>query len=254
MSEHVTATIGGGVLEIAFARPDKKNALNSAMYEAICQAMDAARDDAAVRAILFHGEGDSFTAGNDLADFAKVASGGSEGLAAAAFIDRLIAAEKPIVVAVQGQAVGIGTTMLLHADLVFVAEDARLATPFVNLALVPEAVSSRLLPQRIGHARAFAMFALGESLSGAEAATLGLANRALPAAEVLAAARAAAAALAQRPPGAVQAAKRLMRDGPALSAQNRAELAVFRERLQSAEAAEAFTAFMERRPPDFTKF
>jgi enoyl-CoA hydratase/carnithine racemase len=143
--------------------------------------------------------------------------------------------------------------MLLHCDLVFVANDAKLTTPFVNLALVPEAASSMLMPARIGHARAFAMFALGEGLTGEQAAQLGLANVALPASEVGAAARAAAAKLALRPPGAVMATKRLMRDGETILTQLRTEGAIFGERLKSAEAMEAFMAFQQKRAPDFSK-
>ncbi len=254
MSEHVRISGDGPVREITFARPEKKNALSNAMYRAARAALEEAATDPAVRVVLFTGEGEAFTAGNDLADFAAVASGQSGTLEALPFIEALAAFDKPIVAAVPGLAVGIGTTMLLHCDLVFLAEGARLTTPFVDLALVPEAASSLLLPARIGHARAFAMFALGEPLGAQEAFALGLANRVLPAAEVLPAARQAAAMLAAKPPGAVRATRRLMRDAEALLAQTRAESEVFRERLQSAEAREAFTAFMERRPPDFSQF
>jgi enoyl-CoA hydratase/carnithine racemase len=197
--------------------------------------------------------GDSFSAGNDLADFASAAAGG-EAPAGSGFIQAIARFPKPLVAAVPGIAVGVGTTMLLHCDLVYVAIDARLTTPFINLALVPEAASSLLMPALIGHARAFAMFALGEGLTGAEAARLGLANAALPAAEVLSAARDAARRLAQRPAGAVMAAKKLMRQRDAILDQIHAEGAIFAERLRSPEAMEAFTAFREKRAPDFSKF
>jgi enoyl-CoA hydratase/carnithine racemase len=154
---------------------------------------------------------------------------------------------------VSGLAVGVGTTMLLHCDLVYVAETAKLTTPFVNLALVPEAASSILLPARIGHVRAFAMFALGEGLSGEQACALGLANKVLPSDRVLPAAREAARTLATRPLGAVVAAKKLMRAKKTILAQMDEESAVFAERLRTAEAREAFSAFAERRPPDFSK-
>jgi enoyl-CoA hydratase/carnithine racemase len=157
------------------------------------------------------------------------------------------------VAAVPGLAVGVGTTMLLHCDLVFMAEGAKLSTPFVNLALVPEAASSLLLPARIGHVRAFAMFALGEAISAAEAFSLGLANKVLPKDDVLAAARQAAQALATRPLGAVVATKRLMREKQRILCRMAEEGAVFAQRLQSNEAREAFNAFAERRQPDFTK-
>ena len=143
--------------------------------------------------------------------------------------------------------------MLLHCDLVYLAEGAKLSTPFVNLALVPEAASSMLLPARIGHVRAFAMFALGESISAAEALSLGLANKVLPKDEVLPAAREAAKTLTTRPLGAIVATKKLMRDKDRILARMDEESAVFAQRLQTDEAREAFKAFAERRQPDFMK-
>jgi enoyl-CoA hydratase/carnithine racemase len=253
MTEHLKVTQDAGVLEIIFARPEKKNALSNAMYRAATEALERADNDPAIRVVLFGAEGDAFTAGNDIADFAKAAAGGPRDLAAFGFITALGRAEKPIVAAVSGLAVGVGTTMLLHCDLVYVAETAVLTTPFVNLALVPEAASSLLLPGRIGHARAFAMFALGESISGAEAFTLGLANKVLPRDDVLPVARAAARKLAVQPLGAVVATKKLMRDRERILARMSEESAVFGQRLQTAEAREAFRAFAERRPPEFTK-
>jgi enoyl-CoA hydratase/carnithine racemase len=169
------------------------------------------------------------------------------------YLSALARAQKPYVVAVQGLAVGIGVTMLMHFDLVYIAEDAKLTTPFVNLALVPEAASSWLLPARIGYARAFAMFALGEPVDGKTAATIGIANLALPKAEVRAKALAAAKALASRPSGAVKATKQLMRDAVAIQATMNREAEIFGARLKTAEAAEAFSAFAERRQPDFSK-
>jgi enoyl-CoA hydratase/carnithine racemase len=150
--------------------------------------------------------------------------------------------------------VGIGVTMLLHCDLVFVAEDAKLSTPFVNLALVPEAASSILLQARIGYARAYAMFALGEPIDGRTAASIGLANAAFPASEVRAKAFAAAKALASRPIGALQATKELMRDSETIAAVIARETEIFGARLRSPETAEALRAFAERRAPDFSKF
>ena len=143
--------------------------------------------------------------------------------------------------------------MLLHCDLVYVAETAKLSTPFVNLALVPEAASSMLLPARIGHVRAFAMFALGEGLSAAEALALGLANKVLPKDTVLPAAREAARTLATRPLGAIVATKKLMRDKEWILRRMDEEGAIFAQRLQTEEAREAFKAFAERRQPDFTR-
>jgi enoyl-CoA hydratase/carnithine racemase len=249
----VQICVEDGVMEIFWNRPKKKNALSNAMYRAASAALARAEADAAIRAVLVGSVGDSFSAGNDLADFAAAAAGG-EPPGGTAFLQALVRFPKPLVAAVRGVAVGIGTTMLLHCDLVYVASDAKLTTPFINLALVPEAASSLLLPALLGHTRAFAMFALGEALSGADAARLGLANAALPAAEVVAAARDAARRLAQRPAGAVMAAKQLMRRREPIVQQMQAEGAVFSERLRSPEAMEAFTAFREKRAPDFSKF
>jgi enoyl-CoA hydratase/carnithine racemase len=248
----VEISVDDGVMAIVWNRPGKKNALTNAMYRVAIGALARAEEDSAIRVVLISSSGDSFSAGNDLADFAAVATSG-EVPAASGFIEAISQFPKPIVAAVPGLAVGVGTTMLLHCDLVFVASDAKLTTPFVNLALVPEAASSMLLPARIGHVRAFAMFALGEALTGAEAAQLGLANAALPVAEVIPAAREAAKKLALRPAGAVMATKKLMRDRAALLAHIRTETAIFGERLRSAEAAEAFAAFREKRAPDFSK-
>ena len=254
MSEHIKLKEEDGVLEITFARPDKKNALSNAMYRAAREALESAQTNKAVRAVLFSAEGDAFTAGNDLSDFANVANGQAGERQAHPFIEALGRAEKPIVAAVPGLAVGVGTTMLLHCDLVYVTENVKLSAPFVNLGLVPEAASSMLLPARIGFVRAFAVFALGESISGAEAVALGLANKMLPKDELLKTARADAKKLAQKPPGSLVSTKKLMRDVAALLARMDAESLIFGERLKSDEAREAFRAFAERRPPDFSKF
>jgi enoyl-CoA hydratase/carnithine racemase len=166
MTEHVKNEISDGVMTLTLQRPEKKNALTGAMYNALSEALKQTEADASVRVVLFQGDGDSFTAGNDLADFASQARGESAvDSPAHRFIETISKVGKPLVAAVQGNAVGIGTTMLLHCDLVYLADNARLFTPFVNLALVPEAASSWLLPLRIGHARAYAMFALGEPMA-----------------------------------------------------------------------------------------
>jgi enoyl-CoA hydratase/carnithine racemase len=254
MTEHIKIKQDGAVLEIIFARPDKKNALSNVMYRAATEALNGAEKNQAIRVVLLGSEGDAFTAGNDLADFASAASGTGVELAAHSFIEALVRADKPIVAAVPGLAVGVGTTMLLHCDLVYVAEGAKLSTPFVNLALVPEAASSMLLPARIGYVRAFAMFALGDALSAQEALALGLANKVLPKDEVLPAAREAARILATRPLGAIVATKKLMRDKERMLRRVDEEGAIFAQRLQTDEAREAFRAFADRRQPDFTKF
>jgi len=253
MSEHIKLLQEDGVLEITFARPEKKNALTNAMYDAACEALEGAQTNKAIRVVLFNAEGNAFTAGNDIAEFANVANGQAGELRAHRFIEALARAEKPIIAAVSGLAVGVGATMLLHCDLVYVSETAKLSTPFVNLGLTPEAASSLLLPARIGHVRAFAMFALGESVSGAEAIALGLANKMLPQDEVLTAARTAAKALAQKPAGSVMLTKRLMRDVPTLLTRIGEESLIFEKRLKSDEAREAFRAFAERRQPNSSK-
>jgi enoyl-CoA hydratase/carnithine racemase len=254
MSNILTA-VEDGVLRLTLNRPEKKNALTNAMYSELAAGLERAESDPAIRVVLLDAEGDAFSAGNDLGDFAAVASGASDRreMHSGKYLSALARAQKPYVVAVQGLAVGIGVTMLMHFDLVYIAEDAKLTTPFVNLALVPEAASSWLLPARIGHARAFAMFALGEPVDGKTAAAMGIANLALPQAEVRAKALAAAKALATRPAGALRATKQLMRDAAAIQATMHREGEIFGARLKTAEAAEAFKAFAERRPPDFSK-
>ena len=255
MSDHVRVSLEDGILRILLARPEKKNALTNAMYAALGAALDRAESDPGVRVVLFEAEGAAFTAGNDIGDFAAVAAGTAprSEMKVHTFLGALARARKPYVAAVQGLAVGIGVTMLMHCDLVYVAEDAKLTTPFVNLALVPEAASSWLIPLRVGHARAFAMFALGEPVDGRTAAQLGIANSALPASEVRAKALAAARTLAAKPSGALQATKALMRESERIATIIARETEIFSARLQTAEAAEAFRAFAERRPPDFTK-
>lgn len=254
MTVHVRIGIDSNIMRITLARPEKKNALTNAMYVAIGQALTRAENDPSVRVVLFEGEGDAFTAGNDIAEFAAVASGAmprSE-MQTHIFLEALARGQKPYIAAVHGLAVGIGVTMLMHCDLAYVAEDARLSTPFVNLALVPEAASSWLIPARIGYTRAFAMFAFGEPMDGKTAASIGLVTAAVPASEVRAKALAAAKVLATKPPGALQATKKLMRDAAAIQAVMAREGEVFGARLQTAEAAEAFRAFAERRAPDFS--
>jgi enoyl-CoA hydratase/carnithine racemase len=255
MTDHVRVSIEDGVMCLTLARPEKKNALTNAMYAALGEALIRAESDATVRVVVFDAEGDAFTAGNDIADFAAVAAGtmGREEMKAHVFLSALARARKPYVAAVHGLAVGVGVTMLMHCDLVYVAEDARLTTPFVNLAVVPEAASSLLIPARIGHARAYAMFALGEPVDGRTAAAIGLANAALPASQVRTAAMSAARTLAKKPIGALQATKMLMRDAATIEAVMAREGEIFGARLRTAEAAEAFRAFAERREPDFTR-
>ncbi len=256
MSEHVRTERSGGVLTLTLNRPEKKNALTRAMYQALGDGIDGAADGRSVRCILLQSEGDAFTAGNDLSDFAAInraAPAGDAPRHTNPLLAALARTMTPVVAAVQGRAVGIGTTMLLHCDLVFLAEDALLTTPFVNLALVPEAASSLLLPARIGHARAFSMFVLGEAVNAATALSWGIANSVVPRSELHARARAAADAIAARPASAVHRTKSLMRDAALLTARMEAEGQHFAAQLASPEAREAFAAFAEKRAPDFSK-
>lgn len=256
MSEHIQSHNADGVLTLTLARADKKNAMTDAMYGALADALTAAERDNTVRVVLLRAEGDMFSAGNDIGEFASIAMTGDKGDGernVIRFLHALARATRPLVAAVQGRAVGIGTTMLLHCDFVLLADNAQLSTPFVNLALVPEAASTYLLPQRIGYARAYAMFALGEPVEAETAVSIGLANAVVPLADLRAKARAAADALAKRPFGSLQHTKALMRDPAGISAQMAREGKIFQERLMSAEAREAFAAFAERRQPDFSK-
>jgi enoyl-CoA hydratase/carnithine racemase len=254
MIPEIKVELSGGVLTITISRPDRKNALTNDMYGAMADAIATANTDGAIRALLFQADGDIFTAGNDVTEFAAESAGNKPPVRhVARFLEGLANATVPIVAAVQGKAVGVGTTMLLHCDYVLLAEDAQLITPFVNLALVPEAASSYLLPLRIGHVRAFEMFALGDALPAQAAVAWGIANRTTSVAELRAEARHVAEKIAARPTGSVTAMKRLMRDAEKLIAQMDSERATFLERLASDEAKEAFQAFAEKRKPDFTK-
>lgn len=255
MNEHVVVNIAGPLMSLTMNRPEKKNALTNAMYGALADGLQRAQNDPAIRCVLIRSEGDSFTAGNDLSDFAAVSAGTAPSERhVTRFLHALAMADKPIVAAVQGLAVGVGTTMLLHCDVVCVTDQARLTTPFVNLALVPQAASSLLLQARIGYARAFSMIALGESVDGRTAVEWGLARYLVSADGLRAKALAVAHTLAEKPIGALRATKRLMRDGAQLLRVMDRESAVFAERLKSPEAAEAFRAFAEKRSPNFARF
>lgn len=243
----------GAVAEIAFDRPDKRNAITVAMYAALADAVEAAEADPAVRVLLFHGHGGAFTAGNDLADFVANPPDGSE-RPVFRFLRALTTTRKPLLAAVAGPAVGIGTTMLLHCDLVLADDTARFGLPFVNLGLVPEAASSLLLPRLAGHQRAAELFLLGDPFDAATAERIGLVNRVVPAAELLEAARALADRLAAKPPQALQATKALLKSASTTVAERLdEELEVFVHQLRSAELKEAVAAFFEKRPPDFSR-
>jgi enoyl-CoA hydratase/carnithine racemase len=247
-----TATING-VATIEIARPEKKNAITGAMYRQMAEALDAAGADAAVRAVLITGQPGIFTSGNDIEDFMARPAGGES--PAFVFMRALMGCDKPVVAAVTGAAIGIGTTLLLHCDFVYVSDEARLAMPFVSLGLVPEFASSLIVPQLMGNVRAAEKLLLGEPFTGADAVEVGIANAVLPAGEVMAHARRIAERFNALPPGAVRETKRLLRR-TRREAANEAiaiEGKVFGERLRSPEAQEAFRAFFEKRKPDFSK-
>jgi enoyl-CoA hydratase/carnithine racemase len=252
MSEHVVVTCeAGDVLLVRLARPEKKNALTGAMYDALREALEGAdREDSGVGAVVIAGSAGVFTAGNDLHDFAADAAGGrAEASPALRFIRRLVHGRTPLVAAVDGIAVGIGTTMTLHCDLVYVTPEARFRMPFVDLGLVPEAGSSLILPRRVGWAKATELLLLGEPFSGEEAVRLGLANAVVPADTLLDHALAQAARLAAKPRAALATARSLMRgDTAALAAVVEAESDAFAKALASPEAKAAFQAFLARPP------
>jgi enoyl-CoA hydratase/carnithine racemase len=254
MSE-IETRLENGVLTVTLNRPDKKNAITQAMYAALSEATERARTDDAVRVLLFRAEGDSFSAGNDIGDFIALGSqaAGPLDLSVFRFLKALADLDRPVVAAVKGRAVGIGLTLLLHCDLVVVAEDALLSVPFVNLALAPEAASTLLLPHVIGHQRAFELFALGQPLDGRTAHAWGLANRCVPADQVEATAADLAAQVAARAPNSIRKTKALMRDAEALWAIMQREGEAFGSQMKSPEAMEAFMAFTQKRAPDFSK-
>jgi enoyl-CoA hydratase/carnithine racemase len=253
-----TATLNG-VATIEIARPEKKNALTVAMYQAMTNALAAAESDSSVRAVLITGQPGIFTSGNDIEDFMSRPPGqGSESTESPVFqfMRALLDCDKPVVAAVTGAAIGIGTTLLLHCDFVYVSDEARLAMPFVSLGLVPEFASSLVVPQLMGQRRAAEKLLLGEPFTPEQAVECGIANAVLPAAEVVNHARRIAERFNQLPPGAVREAKQLMRapqrDLMLQVIQREGEL--FGKRLRSPEAMEAFQAFFQKRKPDFSKF
>ena len=254
-----TATLNG-VATIEIARPEKKNALTVEMYQAMADALRAAAADTAVRALLICGQPGIFTAGNDLEDFMRraPAQGGSASPDSPVFqfMRALLGCDKPVVAAVTGAAVGIGTTMLLHCDFVYVSDEARLSMPFVALGLVPEFASSLLVPQLMGHRRAAEKLLLGDPFTAEAAVDCGIARAVLPAAEVVHHARRVAERFNRLPPGAVQDAKRLLRtpQREAVLQTIHTEGELFAARLRSPEAMEAFQAFFQKRAPDFTRF
>ncbi|MFL0805617.1 MAG: enoyl-CoA hydratase/isomerase family protein [Agarilytica sp.] len=253
MGEYINVSEAGHIVELMINRPERKNALNLAMYQALADEIKAAPDRGA-RVILLYGAGDCFTSGNDLADFASGSDLSSEDNPIARFIFALLYCPIPVVVSVHGVAVGIGTTLLMHSDLVYADENARLRLPFVNLGLCPEFASSLVLPQLAGHVKAAEWLMLGDFFSANDALAVGLVNEVVD--SPLAKARAQAERLAKQPPAALRQAKALMKapGRSALEAVIHEEFKGFAEGLQGPEFAEAAAAFFEKRAPDFSSF
>lgn len=255
MSDTVRIGLADGVFHIEMARPEKKNALTAAMYRIMADALASAEADPAVRVILISGAGGNFTAGNDLADFLDKPPM-DDSAPVFHFINGFANLQKPFVAAVEGVAVGVGTTMLLHCDLAYAGSGARFALPFANLGLTPEAASSLLLPLCIGHARAAEMLMLGEAFSAQVALDLGIVNAVLPDAQVLDHALERCRKLTTQPAASLRLTKQLMKRAQqaAIRETMSFEAEIFRQRLVSPEAREAFAAFFEKRKPDFAKF
>ena len=244
----------GSILRVQLNRPAKKNAMTMSMYVTLADLLNDAAKDEQVRVVLWHGAGDSFCAGNDVEDFLKNPPGPGES-PQARLMNAFINFDKPLIAAVQGAAIGGGTTMLTHCDFVYAGETAKFQMPFINLGLVPEFGSSCSVPIRIGHIRAAELILLGLPFDARRAAELGLVTHVVPDQKLLATATETAQKLAEKPAGALQACKRLMKR----SSREQIEQAMkvegeeFASRVRSAEAREAFTAFLEKRPPNFSR-
>lgn len=254
MSEHVVVDVQDRVLTIRLNRPEKKNALTFAMYTAMTEALMKADSDAGLHVVLIAGTQDCFTAGNDLADFAAAKPG--EVSPAMRYLETLAAFAKPVLASVGGVAIGIGTTMLLHCDLVYAAASARFQLPFVNLGLCPEAASSAILPTLIGLHRASELLLFGEPFGAEAARELGIVNQVVADSDLLAAAAAKAQLLSQKPPAALRTTKMLLKAGQAdvIKKAMAREGEQFAALLQGPESNEAMAAFLERRKPDFSRF
>lgn len=251
----IQSQVTGRVLEITINRPERKNALTMAMYSALAELLNGAAGNIEVRAVVLSGTEGVFTSGNDLTDFLGGSASGEES-PVFQFMLALYNFPKPVVAAINGPAVGIGTTMLLHCDMAFAGDDAMFQMPFVDLGLCPEYASSYFLPRLMGHVKASELLLLGKKFGADEAAELGICNAAVPANEALDRARAAAAELAKKAPEAVRLTKQLLRQGTHATGMEviEREAGYFRERLASEEFKEAATAFMEKRPADFSRF
>jgi len=249
MSDHVAYSVDGAVATLRFDRPEKKNALTGAMYGALSDRLDEAGRTASVRVVVIAGSPGVFCAGNDIQDFVQAAMA-SDGLGAPVmrFLRTLNGFGKPLVAAVDGAAVGIGTTILLHCDYAVASERSVFATPFVDLGLVPEAGSSLLAPRRMGHLIAFELLVMGRRFDAARAREIGLLNAVAAPESVEAHAYAAAAEIAGKPPEALSLSRRLLKgDGAEVAARIEEEAKAFAQRLKSPEAAQAFMAFLSRK-------
>ena len=244
------------VMRIAINRPEKKNALTSEMYNALADAFERAESDKSVRVILLYGKGDAFTGGNDLQDFMEKPWKGQATPPAVRFINIVAHAKKPIVAAVHGLVVGVGTTILLHCDLVYAAAESRFIMPFIALGIVPEAASTVLLPLLVGRQRASELFMLGSPLTAQRAFEIGIVNAVLSPEQLFPTAIAVTQVLAEKPAAALRACKELMKRPYAAEVERalREEVEVIAERLESPETREALNAFLEKRKPDFRNF
>ena len=253
MDEIVTEH-AGSILRVQLNRPTKLNAMTSAMYVALAGIFNEAANDEDTRVVVWHGAGDSFCAGNDIEDFLKNPPGAGES-PQADLMHELVNFDKPVVAAVQGAAIGGGTTMLTHCDFIYAAESAKFQMPFINLAVVPEFGSSCSVPARIGHVRAAELILLGSPFDAGRAAELGLVTEVVSDKDVLERATETARKLATKPAAALQASKRLMKQPfrEQIKAAMKAENEEFSVQVRSEDAKEALTAFLEKRPPDFTK-
>lgn len=249
MSEHVRVEKHGELLSITLARPERRNAITVAMYSALAQAVESAAGDDSIRVITFAGEGQDFAAGNDLADFLNALPLDTSEIPVWRFLRALAGCEIPLVAAVQGNCVGIGTTMLLHCDLVIAEEGARFSLPFVDLGLVPEAASSLILPRLAGRRRAARYLLLGEAFGVEEALEIGVVSHAAAPGELSQKLETVTAALLAKPAGALRETQRLLRHGARDEILERMQLEgqVFAKRLESPEAKAALTAFFESR-------
>ncbi|MCA9839875.1 MAG: enoyl-CoA hydratase [Trueperaceae bacterium] len=255
MSEHILVSQENRILKLQLNRPEKKNALTAEMYSKLAEELEQANTDPQTRVILLTGSGDSFSSGNDLNDFLQnPPQDGSSPVFR--FLKAISTCEKPIVAAVNGIAIGIGTTMLLHCDLVYASETALFQLPFVNLALVPEAAASYLLPQKLGYQKAAELIYLSKKFGAAEAKELGLVNDSFTADALQDNGLRVATELSQKAPEALRLSKMLLKRGAAqvVAETMQTEGELFRQRLGSPEAQEVMQAFMQKRQPDFSKF